>query len=161
FFLSLRWNWLAKRCASSRRRARRKSSVELGRSCSGSLACFRNTRSGCSAPVTSVRSLASETTSKACSPLVGQPTSWRAASAVDAQEIGLGPAAEVGIGLGALERRARAPEPPRQDLVHRREVVVGGVLHLEGAVLGGRGLAVDEDDHRRDGGDALDVRDVV
>ena len=99
------------------------------------------------------------------------PTSRAAASAIASWP--LPPSTTIRSGsfqrVAVACRLARAPEPPRQHLVHRREVVVRALrapaarrrAHLVGAVARLLRPPVDEHHHRRHRREPLQVRDVV
>ncbi len=118
------------------------------------------------------RSLASATIGSPAPARMSMPTSRAAASAI--ASCPLPPSTTIRSGSFQVPASSppspRAPEPPREHLVHRGEVVVVAAVGAAGRARGADlvrpvaalvGAAVDEDDHRGDGGEPLQVRDVV
>ena len=163
---SFLWKVTAKRCASSRMRASRNISAELGRSFIGSLAFMRKTRSGCFSPFSSSRSLASATTSmpfmprSICAsrsaatavPSCPLPPSMTSRSGATQPFFGSPAFASGAVLLRRKRRDSTSYIEAKSSLVAR--------LDLEGAVLALGRLAVEEHHHRRHRRRALDVRDV-
>ena len=153
----LRWWVIAKRCASSRTRCS---------SCSSGVSCGNTMGFGLPGVNTSSIRLASETTvtprsRKPCSG--SRPALELALAAVDHHEVRQRGERRVAVGVVGRLLGLLLPlrEAARQHLRHRGEIIVAlDLANGETPVIALLRRAALEDDHRRDGVGAADVRDV-